>query len=163
MILLGPGIRDSKEDRRRAEAQHRARALEERVARLRAEQRPRFGSGTAGGVDRAALVADAQAEVGSDARRRVAAGALAGPILRVECEPYPRGSTSAAGRFACLAVTREVPPSERAEAAAIGHPYRVRIDFRSGRFALCKISGRAGEGSIGTAPLVTVPRACGGR
>lgn len=172
VILLGPGIRESNEERRRTEAERRAAAREQRAARLRAEQRPRFGSARAAGADpaaRAALFGDARVAVGSDARRRVAAGALDGPILRVTCEPYPRGSasavraSSAAGRFACLAVTLDVPPSERAEAAAIGHPYRLRIDFGSGRFALCKISGRAGEGSIGTAPLVAVPRACGGR
>ena len=51
----------------------------------------------------------------------------------------------------------------QSEAGLIGHPYRMRVDFESGRIVFCKISGRAGEGSIGTQPVVTVPRACGGR
>jgi hypothetical protein len=38
----------------------------------------------------------------------------------------------------------------------------MKIDFTSGRYALCKIAGRAGEGSLGASAVVTVPRACGG-
>jgi hypothetical protein len=66
------------------------------------------------------------------------------------------------GRYACLAVTAEFAGSETQEASSIGHPYRMRIDFDSGRYAFCKVSGRAGEGAIQDKPLVLVPRACGG-
>ena len=45
----------------------------------------------------------------------------------------------------------------------IGHPYRVRIDFESGRYALCRVAGRPGEGSLQARQAVTVPRVCGGR
>jgi hypothetical protein len=40
--------------------------------------------------------------------------------------------------------------------------YRVKIDFMSGRYALCKVTGRAGEGALGASATVTVPHACGG-
>lgn len=175
VVLLGPGIDRAKVDRRQAEVERKARVRAERVAALRAEQRPHFASGVAAGSDlaaRAALLGDVRSAVEADARRRVTAGALDGPIRRVACEPYPRSldnrgahlsPTLDSGRYACLAVTRDVAPSERAEAATVGHPYRVSVDFRSGRYALCKVSGRAGEGAIGTEPLVAVPRACGGR
>jgi hypothetical protein len=174
-IALAPGIERGKDERATAEAEQRLRQREQRVAELRVQQRPRFGRGVAAGSDlaaRATLLSSAAARVEADARSRASAGELAGPIRRVACEPYPRSlSDSGAhtdpgrsrGTYACLAVTREVPPSERSEAALIGHPYRVRIDFTSGRYALCKLVGRAGEGSIATAPLVTVPPACGGR
>jgi hypothetical protein len=174
VIVLGPGIDRSKDDRARAQSERLARQRAERVARLRVEQRPRFGRGTPAGSDvarRTALLGEARAAVESDARRRVAAGSLDGPVRRVECEPYPRtvagkgahlDPAQATGRYSCLAITHDVPASERAEAAAIGHAYRVRIDFASGRYALCKIAGRAGEGSLGAAAVVTVPRACGG-
>jgi hypothetical protein len=174
VLLLAPGIDQSKDERARAQAERQARQRAELIARLRVEQRPRLRSGRAAGSDvalRASLVRAARGAVGIDARRRVAAGSLDGPIRRVACEPYPRtvGGQGAhldpareTGRYSCLAVTREVPAGERAEAAAIGHPYRVLIDFSSGRYAFCKVSGRAGEGSIGAAPSVTVPRACGG-
>jgi hypothetical protein len=174
VILLGPGIDRSKDERERAQSERLARQRAERVARLRVEQRPRFGRGTPAGSDvarRTTLLGEARAAVETDARRRVAAGSLDGPVRRVECEPYPRTveGTGAqldprreTGRYSCLAITRDVPPGERAEASAIGHPYRVKIDFTSGRYALCKVTGRAGEGSLGTSAMVTVPHACGG-
>jgi hypothetical protein len=174
VILLGPDIDRSKEDRARAQAERLSRQRAERVARLRVEQRPRFGRGTPAGSDvarRTTLLGEARAAVETDARRRVAAGSLDGPVRRVECEPYPRtvegkgahlDPARETGRYSCLAITRDVPASERAEASAIGHPYRMRIDFTSGRYALCKVAGRAGEGSLGAAAIVTVPRACGG-
>jgi hypothetical protein len=174
VILLGPGIDRSKEERAQAESERLARQRAERVARLRIEQRPRFGRGTPAGSDvarRTTLLGEARAAVETDARRRVAAGSLDGPVRRVECEPYPRtvegkgahlDPARATGRYSCLAITRDVPAGERAEASAIGHPYRVKIHFTSGRYALCKVSGRAGEGSLGAAAVVTVPHACGG-
>jgi hypothetical protein len=56
-----------------------------------------------------------------------------------------------------------VAPYAQSEAGRIGHPYRVRIDFDSGRYAFCKIAGRPGEGSLKARQAVTVPRVCGGR
>ena len=96
------------------------------------------------------------------------------------CEPFPRTVSGVGadqhpsrryGSYSCLAVTTEITPNDageqesysQSEAGLIGHPYRMRIDFDSGRYAFCKISGRAGEGSIGAQPVVTVPRVCGGR
>jgi hypothetical protein len=172
-LALAPGIDRSKDERRQTQAERLARQRAEHEARIQAEQRPRFGRGAAAGSDlrqRASLFADARVAVEVDARRRVAAGALEGPIRKVECEPYPRSlesraahldPASEAGRYACLAVTNDVRAGQRTEASTIGHPYRLKIDFVTGRYALCKISGRPGEGSIGAQPVVTVPPACG--
>jgi hypothetical protein len=175
VLLLGPGIDESKEERSRAEAERLARIQDERTARIRAEQRPRFGRSTPAGTSlpkRAALVNGLPAAVEEDARARVAAGDLDGPIHSVQCEPYPRTADRASGahldpskqtgRYSCLAVTREVQATELNESAAIGHPYRVLVNFDTGRYALCKVSGRAGEGAIGTQAIVAVPTACGG-
>lgn len=174
VLLLGPGIDESKDERAQAERERLARLDAERVARLRAEQQPRFGRGAPAGEDlarRAALVAALPALVEADARQRVAAGSLDGPIRSVRCEPYPRtvegrgahlDPARKTGRYSCLAVTREVEATARNEAAAIGHPYRVGVDFDTGRYAFCKVSGRPGEGSIGRQPLVPVPAVCGG-
>lgn len=174
VLALGPGIEESKEKRASAQAKRLADARAERIERLRREQRPRFGAGepaTASLTGRRRLVDRGAAAVLADARARVAAGALDGPIRRVECEPYPRtvdgrgaheDTSQRFGRYACLGVTSEFAPGEANEGGMIGHPYRMRIDFRTGRYAFCKVSGRAGEGSIGTTPLVPVARACGG-
>ena len=44
----------------------------------------------------------------------------------------------------------------------LGHPYRVRIDFDTGRYAFCKVFGRPGEGQLKRHQGVTVPAVCGG-
>jgi hypothetical protein len=175
VLLLAPGIDESKDRRAESERQQRAQQTAERVAQLRAEQRPRFERGTPAGRDlaaRASLVASLPIAIQADARQRVAAGALDGPIRSVECEPYPRtvdgrgahlDPSQATGRYSCLAVTRTAPATERNEASSIGHPYRVLVHFDTGRFAFCKVSGRPGEGSIGSQIPVPVPEACGGR
>jgi hypothetical protein len=175
IIVLAPGIDESKESRAQAEREQRAQRTAERVAQLRAEQRPRFQRGTPAGRDlaaRASLVASLPIAIQADARERVAAGALSGPIRSVECEPYPRtvdgrgahlDPSQTTGRYSCLAVTRNVQASERNEGSSIGHPYRVLVHFDTGRFAFCKVSGRPGEGSIDRRIPVTVPEACGGR
>jgi hypothetical protein len=173
-IALSPGIQRSKEDRARADAAERARMQRLELAQTRREQRPRFGRGTPAGTDlqaRHALVASAAASIRSDANTRSAAGEFNGPTLRVECQPYPptEGSVRAdrlpsrrAGRYGCLAVTSDVPATSGNRGGVLGHPYRVRIDFKSGRYAFCKIRGRPGELAVRTTPSVSVPRVCGG-
>jgi hypothetical protein len=173
-LLLAPGIDRSKDERARAEQERLARLRAERIERLQAEQRPRTGRGAPAGENverRAALAAALSGAIEADARRRAAAGELDGPIRSVECEAYPRTAAGdpahrdpslATGRYSCLAVTREVVAGERNEAARIGHPYRAEVNFETGRYAFCKVSGRPGEGSIGQQPVVPVPAVCGG-
>jgi hypothetical protein len=173
-LALAPGIDESKDRRAAAERERQAQLTAERVQRIRAEQRPRFERGTPAGRDlaaRATLVAALPVAIQADARQRVAAGALDGPIRSVDCEPYPRSAdgqgahadpSQPTGRYSCLAVTRNVEAGERNEAASIGHPYRALIHFDTGRYAFCKVSGRPGEGSIGRLPPIPVPKACGG-
>jgi hypothetical protein len=38
----------------------------------------------------------------------------------------------------------------------------MRIDFDTGRYAICKIGGRPAEGGLKRRLGVTVPRVCGG-
>jgi hypothetical protein len=173
-LALAPGIDRGKEERASADAERLEEARAERVERLRREQQPRFAGGEPAAANLAArrrLVAQTAAAVRGEARARVEAGTLDGPIRRVQCEPYPRTEdgrgahqdpSRSVGRYACLAVTAEFGATAAHEAGAIGHPYRARIDFETGRYAFCKVAGRPGEGSIGQAPVVPVPPACGG-
>jgi hypothetical protein len=179
-IVLGPGIARDKEERADAERQRVEQAREERVRRLRREQRPLFVNAVppiAGAAPDEQLVVRERAvdtaadAVLDDAHRRRMEGDLDGPIRRVVCEPYPRtvdgrgaheSLDEPTGRYSCLAVTAVARGNESQQGSLIGHPYRVLIDFERGRIGLCKISGRAGEGSIGQAPVVPVPKACGG-
>jgi hypothetical protein len=173
-LVIGPDIRESKSERERAEQQERLRARAAREARIRREQRPRFVDGpaaTAGVGARRRLLDAAGASVLADARRRAVAGRLRGPIRGIDCEPFPRSSTGIGaedsttqrfGRYACLAVTAEFTETEATSGGKLGHPYRMRIDFDTGRYAFCKIAGRPAEGQLKRRLGPTVPPVCGG-
>jgi hypothetical protein len=172
-IAIAPGIRESKSERERAEREERRQARIEREARIRREQRPRFETAAAASdvAERRGLVDQAGDTVLEDARRRVTAGQLRGPIRSVDCEPFPRNVAGVGaedsteerfGRYFCLAVTARFARDEASVGGAIGHPYRLRIDFDTGRYALCKIVGRPGEGLLERRIGPTVPKACGG-
>jgi hypothetical protein len=163
VLALAPGIDRAKDERTITEAQRTAQLRAERVQQVRAQQRPRFAAGAPAGSDpvaRRRLLTAVSASVLADARRRVA-----DPILRVACEPVPPavGANARYGRYECLAVTHDVAATARSNAAATGYPYRVRIDFDSGRYGYCSVVPRAGEAMIGTQPVVPLSSSCGGR
>jgi hypothetical protein len=178
-VALALGNRGSKDERARAEQRERAEQRAELVRRLEAEQRPHFArsgsvapAGTAAQerlAARAGLMDDMSAAILGDARGRVRSGALDGPILRVECEPFPRTVEGVGadadlarrtGRYSCLAVTAEFQRSEQSIGGVIGHQYRSQVDFETGRYAYCKVAGQAGPSQE---QLVTTPQACGAR
>jgi hypothetical protein len=173
-VAIAPDIRESKSERERAERQERLRARAASEARIRREQRPRFVNGPAAGSGVAArrqLLDAAGASVLADARRRAGAGQLKGPIRSIDCEPFPRNVADVGaedsteqrfGRYACLAVTAEFRETESTSGGSLGHPYRMRIDFDTGRYAFCKIAGRPAEGQLKRRLGVTVPPVCGG-
>jgi hypothetical protein len=179
LLLAVPAIDDSKRDRATAEQRANEQREGQRVAELTAAQRLLHGRGTASrGLEgkaevaaRQALAADVAVAVERDAVTRVDAGELERPVLGSECERYPRGArgedpatnlSSSTGRYSCLAITTEVPRSRNNEGSGIGYPYRALVDFPSGTFTYCMVSGRPGEGSLTRETPVTVPRACGG-
>jgi hypothetical protein len=177
-VAFLPSIQESKDDRARSEERARAQARADLARRLAAEQRPHFARSASVApaaaaaeqrlAARAELMDDLEANVLADARKRVRAGSLDGPILRVECEPFPRSVdavgadsdlTRREGRYSCLAVTAEFERTEQSIGGVLGHQYRTLVDFESGRYAYCKISGQAGPSRD---QLATTPRACGG-
>jgi hypothetical protein len=179
LLLALPAIDDSKRDRATAEQRAAEQRDAQRLAELKDEQRLMRGSGTpsrglegsAAVTARQSLAADLAIAVERDAAGRVEAGELDRPVLGGECERYPRGArgedpatdlSSPTGRYSCLAITTEVPGTRHNEGSGIGYPYRALVDFPSGTFTYCKVSGRPGEGSLTRETPVTVPRACGG-
>jgi hypothetical protein len=174
-----PGLLESKQERAASEQRERVRQRAERIRELEAEQRPRFrrsdsvAPAGAGAGERLAARAELMDElpraVLADSRRRVREGELDGPIRRAECEPFPRtvdgigadmDLSRRSGRYSCVAVTAAFGRNEESVGGFIGHQYRALVDFESGRYAYCKISGQAGPSRE---QLVTTPRACGGR
>ena len=177
-VALAPQIREFNKERVEGERRERAELRERRVRALQAEQRPRTrrsGAVAPPAADpgrrlavRARLLAEVGATILADARRRTRAGELDGLAKRVECEPFPRtvGGVPAdkdlsrgRGRYACVAVTAEFERDEDSVGGVIGHPYRVLVDFATGRYTYCKTTGAPGPASD---PLVTTPKACGG-
>jgi hypothetical protein len=153
----------SRRDAQRADeaaARRTAAVHRDEVAKARAEQTPRLGRSQG---SRAAMTAGMSDAILADARARASAGELKGPILRVTCERFPK-TTGPVPRernrnYSCVAVTAEIARSKGGEAGAIGHPYRARIDFSTGRYAFCKVTARI---DIIKHPEVTTPEACGG-
>jgi hypothetical protein len=179
LVIAIPAIDDTKRDRETAAQRAAEERRAQQVAALTEEQRLLRGSGTpsaglagsAAVTARQALAADLEVAVERDAVARVNAGELERPVLGAQCERYPRGArgedpaadlSSPTGRYSCLAITTEVSPTQLNEGSGIGYPYRALVDFPSGTFTYCKVSGRPGEGSLTRKTPVTVPRACGG-
>jgi hypothetical protein len=175
---LVPVILESKEDQAEADRRDRAEQRAELIRRLETEQRPRHrrsssvappGATSAEQLEaRSTLVDELNAEILADARARARSGDLDGPIRRVECEPFPRSVDAvgaheqlgrSTGRYACVAVTAEFGTGEVGATGVIGHQYRTMVDFETGRYAFCKVSGQAGPSRE---QLVTTPRVCGG-
>jgi hypothetical protein len=175
---LVPVILESKEERAESDRQERAERRAELIRLLEVEQRPRLRRSTSvappgATVDeqleaRSTLMDGLNAEILADARLRVRRGDLDGPIRGVECERFPRSVDAVGadqdlsrreGRYACVAVTAEFGTGEVGATGVIGHQYRTMVDFQTGRYAFCKVSGQAGPSRE---QLATTPRVCGG-
>jgi hypothetical protein len=160
-IVLVPRIAESNRERKAQERREADAALAARIQRLNAEQRPQRGRAV-GDLPRAEVVAQLREGILRDARMRVAAGKLPGPSAkRVECEAIKAtnpGETRVP--YDCIAVTSDLPSGDSSPGGVIGHPFRAVIDFSTGRYTWCKVSGRPGEGSLTSPGLVRLPRAC---
>ena len=155
LAVVVPAQRAQRDERAAAHERVRAVAEERRTRAIAVDQRPRFGRSGGG---RVAAAADLRAAIRADAGRRVD-----DRILRVECERFPRTDGAPApeldrmvrrGRYSCLAVTTTF------EGGSLGHPYRALVDFETGRYAYCKITGRP---DLARDPRLATPPACGGR
>jgi hypothetical protein len=146
-------------------------------ARLTRDARPVRAAGPpleAGGdplAHRAALITRGEALITRDARARVAAGRLEGPINGTECTPYPHVEARAAaerdpatpkGRYDCVAYKNkfEAPAVKgQVRTGLFGYPYWLVIDYERSAFVWCKVTPRAGEGGRSLA-FVPVPPPC---
>ncbi len=175
VALLSPGIERTKSTNAAATARARSGAIESLVRKNAAEQRLREatvdrrdpGSSAAAALrtrSRSAIVGDLEQAIAADARARVRAGTLGGPIQSVQCSPYPPGTRvplqAAVGSYACVAVNRLITSGTKV-LGVFGEPFWARVDFARGRLAWCKINPRPGEGGAGTGPPpVELAQAC---
>ncbi|MEA2309210.1 MAG: hypothetical protein QOI65_1496 [Thermoleophilaceae bacterium] len=152
-------------------AERRDPALLRERARLRRQQRPHFGRVGGGSwplrsrVEQERMVAALEHSITRDAVARWRARKLNARAYRTVClhlvrpnvpkPPPPPLSASQAG-YECTAVTTAVPASARTDAAIIGFPFWARMNFRTGRYAWCKVNLLPSEHGIGDA-LAFVP------
>jgi type II secretory pathway pseudopilin PulG len=170
--LLVPGIQHSKsrsaaEQKRKEQA---AFATERR--RIAADQRLHTAAAPGSHAAlrrlppdrlRAALVGGLETSIGADARARVAAHTLQGPILRTDCTPLAGFAGPPIGKYTCTAVNANILRGGGANVGALGYPFWAVIDFRRLSYVWCKVNPKAGEGSAtsGAAVLdVPLPPRC---
>jgi hypothetical protein len=155
-IILGPKIAESNKERAAKERQEARQAEARERARLTAEQRPRFGRVAAGTT----LIAGVEDAITHDARARHATGELKTLVRRADCHKI--GRLGSRIQLSCTAITSEVAPSAAGGGVQVGYPYASGVTPATRRFAICKTSGRPGEGSFTHKAPVELPRACGG-
>jgi type II secretory pathway pseudopilin PulG len=155
-IVLGRQIAESNRERSAEQRQAEQRAMTAEIARLRAEQRPRTGTVSAGGA-----IPGVEAAITADALARLAAGELHTRVRRTDCHPVGHDAAERV-LLACTAITSDVAGSETSRGVLIGYPYRGAVAPATGRYAICKTSGRPGEGSLTRRAEIPLPKACGG-
>jgi hypothetical protein len=163
-ILVPPALENASENRR-AEARERA-ANRERIRReLVREQAPRMATlpRSLREADPERLAPAVAAFIEHDARERVRAGDLDGPITVASCEPVRRADavTPDAAVFACLAETR-FRGTYRGRRLVGGHRFRARVDRRDGGVAWCKENPRPLHPDQEEFVVVPLSRACTG-
>jgi hypothetical protein len=156
--LIVPPIEEGKEERK--EARRRDAAYQEaKRKRLAEEGVPRSGRGErpAGPLSpaaerraRRALVRDLERAITRDARARVRAGELDGPVLATECQinppsrrPIERDLSARGSEYDCLAVKSRDPEGR----FVTGHTFQARVDYRRFRFAWARVCHPPGEGA----------------
>lgn len=157
-IVLGPKIAESNRERAAEQRLEERRARAAQRARLAAEQRPRTGRLEPGAAP--AAIAGVELAITRDARARVGTGELETPVERTDCRTLGRDGARLV--LGCTAITSETKPSAGVRGVTIGYPYRAAVTPASGRYGLCKTSGRPAEGLLSRDKGVALPRPCGG-
>ena len=154
------------------EKRQRAAADAAQTAFLRREQRPHHAlaapAPSGNRAARLAAVALLERDITRDARARVRAGSLKGPVLRTVCETYPVNvglpripPTDPAGRYQCYAVTSEVKRGNGKDVGFIGQPFWARANFPTGALVWCRTNPRPGERGLQVLSAeVPLPREC---
>jgi hypothetical protein len=162
-LIASPSINHLKKTAAQREAEQQAAFVKRETARLKADQRLHRGRGASAGESRAALEGDLTTAISADARARVAAGTLHGPIQRTDCQVVTHGPfvpTAARGGYECIAVSSQIAKGVQV-GGRIGYPFWAIVDYRHRTFAWCKINPRGGERAIQSLePVINPPAAC---
>jgi hypothetical protein len=158
-VFVLPAIERSQEERTAAERRRDAAFEAAKRARLAREGRPRAGRAKSppAGLSQAGrvrarrrLVGDLERAITRDARARVRAGTLDGPVIATRCEINPpserrveRDPRARGSEYECLAITSR-DPEGRFE---VGHSFEARVDYRRFTFRWARVCRPPGEGA----------------
>jgi hypothetical protein len=174
LVLLGQ--RSDRQARERVAGTARVERLRTRLRRVQAPHHgaarrlrppPRAGA-TRQLAARAALVGAVERSVTRDARARVRAGELDGPITATVCGPLlkardavpdDRDLARPIGRYDCVAVKQPVRNAAGRRVAWLGHPFVAALHFRRFTYTWCRNTPPPGEAGKVLA-WVRLERAC---
>jgi hypothetical protein len=180
-VLVLPGVFDARDERAAQAARAQARRVAAERVRLAREQTPHHGRATdvvlppAGApaaeriAARRAILAHLRADILADARARIAAGEIDGPVRDVECSALERRRGvpppetvlgSPIGRYDCVAVIRDVMQRGKV-VGTFGHPFVAAITWARRSYAWCKDNKVPSEGAKALASSV-IPAECVG-
>ena len=162
LALIIPPLQEGKRRGAALEAQAQAAFVAAAEKRLRADQMiHRATPGVAG----TALVAALERAVDADARARVQAGTMDGPILGTTCEVAGRAVVIRAGTrvYHCVAATSGKHPAQLGVQFSTGYPFIATIDYRKRSIAWCKLNPQPGEHHQEGIPHVAMSPACAGK
>jgi ribosomal protein L32 len=162
-LLVSPAIdRTKRHEAQRAAAEQQA-FIRSETRRLTLDERLHTGGAARPRQTRAALVTGLESSITADARARVKAGTLSGPILNTTCEAVnvgPLVPSARRGGYECVAVQAQIAKS-REPGGVLGYPFWAIVDYRRGTFAWCKVNPRGGERAVQSLePVVPPPRGC---
>jgi hypothetical protein len=157
--LIFPEIEEGKDERAAEERRKDAAFEAAKRKRLAEESRPRTGHGERPPGDlspagerraRRRLVGDLERAITRDARARVRAGKLDGPVLATQCQinppsqrPRERDLSVRRMEYECLAITSRDPGGQ----FIVGHTFDGVVDYRTFRFTWAKACRPPGEGA----------------
>jgi hypothetical protein len=165
--------------RERTETARSARVIRDLRAKMVREQAPhhdaapqlRPPAGATGAQQLAArrrFVVAVQDRITADARARVRAGELDGPVLSTSCGPIlkardavpdDRVLTKAIGRYDCVAIKDHVIGANHRKVAELGNPFVAALDFKTYTYTWCRNTPAQGEAGVALV-FVRLDRAC---
>jgi hypothetical protein len=162
VVLLPPALETADENR---ENQRRAAAatFEEIRRTLVEDQRPRRATlALPANVVPAEIARRVEPRVTADARSRVRAGTLEGPIERTSCRPVRRSQEAGALVLTCLAQQFREGSAYLDRDIVSGYRFRARVIYATGAVAWCKENPRPLHPAQGEFVVVPLSRSCTG-
>ena len=163
VVYATPRVTESTREQAAREQREQNERIRRNRTRMVAEQKPQFATAKiredleAPDADRLlvrrTLVARLQDNILTDARARIAAKRMDGPVREVLCAPLVRTPSRARdeddlskrrGRYDCVAVKRDIMRSGKL-LGHFGHPFVGTIDFHRGTMVWCKDNKIPGE------------------